>query len=221
MLFLIFNKWQFTVIISYDISYSSELILIIRCKGKHSGASRVQIMHKIIQHRCPLHPHVVFASGFCKLVANAPEHYRRMITVSDYHVRYVLLPTGVKELGIISWLPFIKSLIYYQESYRVAKIEKFRWWWIVGTPDCIGSELFQYLQTPLICPVRDCSAETAGILMETHPFHLDVLAVEEESFFRIKLNRTNAKTSTVCIDRLSFSRYYSLQGINIGIVKIP
>ena len=115
------------------------------------------------------------------LVADSPDHDRRMIAVSQHHRRNILLPPRIEVAAVIELdlvcLPDVEGLIKNQQAKTVARVEECGRRRVVRRAHRIHAGSFQQLHPSLFRAIKRRGAERPVVVMDAAPGQLDRLAV--------------------------------------------
>ena len=130
-----------------------------------------------------------------KLVAKAPQHYRRMVAVALDKLRHVLLPKALplhSSAGILRE-PLVVQLIHHEQSQSVAKAQEVLAVWIVRRAHMIIPKFLHQLQ-PLLYGSRKGSGSQCAQRMVVGPtLQQHLLAVEQQATLWSELHGAHAK----------------------------
>ena len=125
MALVVIDHTRLQVVVAHKVGHFAYLVLKSLLAGYHGWARWVQALHDGVQFLGSLHARIVFVPCFLHLIAYAPNNDRWMIAVSQHHIGDVLMGILIIEGGVIARLPFVESLIEYQETERIADVQEF------------------------------------------------------------------------------------------------
>ena len=85
----------------------------------------------------------------------------------------------------------------------------------------VNTHFLEDLELAFECSSVDSGTQCTKIVVHADPFEIDVLSVEEKSFFIIELDRTNTKNRRVRIDDLSLLRNLDHRLVKIWRLRVP
>ena len=152
------------------------------CTGKRQsertrGVERPNLIGKLFSERSAL-----INFELRNLVADSPDHDRRMIAIAQHHRGDILLPPSVEigavvELDLVS-LPHVEGFIQHQESEPIACIQECGRRRIVRRPHCVHARGLQQLHAALLCTIERSCAKRSIVVVDAAAGQFDGPAVQ-------------------------------------------
>ena len=126
---------------------------------------------------------------------------------SDFGAKIRLVPIVPEEVVIICYFsdfPTVERLVHHEDAHTVTEIEKFGSRRIVTRAEGVNSHFLENLQLAFRSAGIECRSQCSEVVVVANTVELNALSIEEKPAVCFELDRSDAESSLVGVDDLTF-----------------